>query len=120
MASFSGSGKADYDPVKAHEYYEKHKKLKGKRSTKGFSQQQKEQFAYAKDQLRQQYKEDVSDISEGLRETKAQLAEAAKAQIQTIREAMKARMKNMSPEEKQALKTQLGAVIIFSKNNIKY
>ena len=31
-----------YDPVKAHEYYEKHKNLKGRRtSTKGFSQRTK-------------------------------------------------------------------------------
>ena len=48
----------DYDPVKAHEYYERTKRLKGrKRSTKGFSQKQKEQLAYAKDQLKQQQKE---------------------------------------------------------------
>lgn len=41
----------NYDPVKAHEYYEKHKKLKGRTSTKGFNQKQKEQAFYVKAQL---------------------------------------------------------------------
>ena len=43
-----------YDPQKAHEYYEKHKKLKGKRSktsTAGFSQRQKEASMYVKSQI---------------------------------------------------------------------
>ena len=46
----------DYDPRKAHEYYMKHRKLKGRRSTKGFSESQKEQWAYAKSQLSEQKK----------------------------------------------------------------
>ena len=46
----------DYDPQKAHEYYERHKKLKGRRSTSGFSSQQKEMWSYAKDQLKTQKK----------------------------------------------------------------
>ena len=36
----------DYDPQKAHEYYEKHKKLKGK--TRKKTQTEKEQEYYAK------------------------------------------------------------------------
>lgn len=39
----------DYDPVKAHEYYEKNKKLKGRK--KGLKGQKKEQFAFVKSQL---------------------------------------------------------------------
>ena len=46
----------DYDPIKAHEYYERTKKLKGRRSTKGFSDKQKEQWTYAKYQLKEQQK----------------------------------------------------------------
>ena len=38
-----------YDLVKAHEYYEKHKKLKGQHSTKGMTNSQKEMAAYVKD-----------------------------------------------------------------------
>ena len=49
--------KVDYDPQKAHEYYMKHRKLKGKRSTRKFTQKQKEQWAYAKDQLKTQQKD---------------------------------------------------------------
>ncbi len=40
-----------YDPVKAHEYYEKHKKLKGRQSTKGMTNSQKEMATYVKDKL---------------------------------------------------------------------
>lgn len=40
-----------YDPVKAHEYYEQHKKLKGRTSTKGLSQEQKITAQYVKNKL---------------------------------------------------------------------
>ncbi len=40
-----------YDLVKAHEYYEKHKKLKGQHSTTGMKNSQKEMAAYVKDKL---------------------------------------------------------------------
>ena len=40
----------NYDPKAAHEYYMKHRKLKGKKhSTKGFGDTQKEQWEYVKD-----------------------------------------------------------------------
>ena len=54
----------DYDPVKAHEYYERTKRLKGRRSTKGFSQIQKEQLAYAKEQLKQQQKHSLQKLKQ--------------------------------------------------------
>ena len=43
-----------YDPQKAKEYYEKHKKLKGRRSTKGFDDKQKASWLYGKNQIKQQ------------------------------------------------------------------
>ena len=82
MATFSSSGgssKSNYDPVKAHEYYEKHKKLKGRnRSTKGFSDTQKEQYAYAKDQLRENWQSERESITEDIKEQRAQMSEQAK------------------------------------------
>ena len=61
----------DYDPVKAHEYYMKHRKLKGRRrSTKGFSESQKEQYAYAKEQLKQQQKDRNAKSKEAINSQK--------------------------------------------------
>ncbi len=102
---------SDYDPVKAHEYYEKNKQLKGKRSTKGFTQTQKEQFAYAKDQLREQYKEEVSSISDSVKQQKEMLTQLAKAKIESIRQQLKDRLKYMTPEEKKAAREAIGAAI---------
>lgn len=48
-----------YDPVKAHEYYMRTRKLKGRQqafSTKGFSEKQKQAWAYIKDRIRQEQK----------------------------------------------------------------
>lgn len=40
-----------YDPVKAHEYYEEHKKLKGRRSTAGLNDEGKVAASYIRQQL---------------------------------------------------------------------
>lgn len=61
-----------YDPVKAHEYYEAHKKLKGRRSTSKLDEEGKEKWAYVKDQITNEKKEKVTDVQE---QKKAQIAE---------------------------------------------
>ena len=52
-----------YDPVKAHEYYEKHKKLKGRQSTKGMTNSQKEMAAYVKDKLSAEKKQKLESVT---------------------------------------------------------
>ena len=42
---------ANYDPVKAHEYYLKNRELKGRQSTKGMSDTQKEAWSYSKNKI---------------------------------------------------------------------
>ena len=113
----------DYDPVKAHEYYEKHKKLKGrKRSTKGFSQTQKEQWAYAQDQLKEQKKGKDSDIAA---QRKAQLSEASSRISQQKKEMTKQAQekikqikelyKNASPDLKARVKSSVEGMIASIK-----
>lgn len=87
----------DYDPQKAHEYYERNKQLKGRRSTKKFTQEQKEQWAYAKEQLAEEHADIKSDITESARDAKTELTERAKAAISQLRERLKA----MPPEERK-------------------
>lgn len=51
-----------YDPTKAHDYYMRTRKLKGRRpqfSTKGFSEKQKQAWAYIKEQVRLKQKSDM-------------------------------------------------------------
>ena len=40
-----------YDPQKAHEYYEQHKKLKGRRTTTTLTDEGKEAASYVKSQI---------------------------------------------------------------------
>ena len=118
MATFSSSGgsKSTYDPQKAHEYYEKHKKLKGRsRSTKGFSQEQKEQFSAAKDQLREEWKEKREGITESLSQQRQEMTEQAKKQIEQLRDIMK----NMSPEQKKQFKATIEKAIGKIRDGLK-
>ena len=129
-----------YDPVKAHEYYMKHRHLKGNRSTKGMSDEQKETLRYGKEQLYQEHKQRLSKITtdanekrkaldeehkewkdemrEWKREKLQEIREKASAKKEEIRqqtaqkiEAIRERLKNMSPEEKAVFKEQLNTVI---------
>ena len=96
----------DYDPKKAHEYYEKHKKLKGRRkgrSTKGWTDIQKEQLEYAKDQLKTEHKNNNASITEEAKEKRKALSEAASQRIKSIR----AQLKNLSPEQKEIVKSRI-------------
>lgn len=104
----------NYDPVKAHEYYEKHKKLKGRRSTKGFSDTQKEQWSYAKEQLKQEHKanneaiaenkkERLEAISEEVSDKKEALTDEAQSKIESLRE----QMKNLPKAQKKAMRAKI-------------
>lgn len=90
---------ANYDPVYAHEYYEKHKKLKG-RSTKGMSQAKKAQWAYAKSLINSNYSAKGKALTEASKNQRSALSKQAQAKIKVIRSLMK----GMSTEQKQALK----------------
>ena len=104
----------DYDPIKAHEYYEKHKKLKGRHSQKGMSDDQKAQWAYAKQQLKDQYKaerDQITDdksalnlaISERMKEQKKFLQDQTNSKIEALRESLK----NMPKEQKAQMKENI-------------
>lgn len=116
----------NYDPIKAHEYYMKHRKLKGRHSTKGFTDTQKEQWAYAKDQLAEEHKginagitaekrEDTRNVSEDVKEKKQMLMDTARSKI----EALKAKMEGMTKEEKAEFKEQIKSVIDSIKATLK-
>lgn len=109
----------NYDPVKAHEYYEKHKKLKGKtRSHKGWDDSQKEQYEYAKAQAKDAYSKssdliglqrstNLKAIESAKRKQKEQITKQTSEAVAQLRD----KMKNMNPEQKEAFKEKLGTAI---------
>lgn len=105
----------DYDPIKAHEYYEKHKKLKGRRSTRKFTETQKAQWEYAKDQLAQEHKEINTDIAEDAKEKRAQLSERAKSVISALRNRLKA----LPKEQRAKVKEQIQGLISDVREKLK-
>ena len=110
----------DYDPARAHEYYEKHKKLKGRKkgtyhSTKGWSRRKKEQWAYVKEQLRQEHSEIGKGITAGGKSRRAALSAAAKEKIAAIRESIK----NLPKEQKKEARERIKGVIADIRGKLK-
>ena len=130
----------NYDPVKAHEYYMKHRKLKGDRSTKGMSDEQKEMLKFGKQQLTEQrranmkkitedakserqamtehyrnkartFKEKRQEIIANIRETANAKKAKLKEEMQDKIESLKAQMELMTPEQKEIFKNQLKGTI---------
>lgn len=85
-----------YDPVKAHEYYEQHKQLKGRtRSASALDDEGKEMWSYVKQQIK-------SEKTAKIENSKAQM----QAQVANIQQQIAA-LKTMSTGEKTAKKAEI-------------
>lgn len=87
-----------YDPQKAHEYYEKHKKLKGK--TRKFNEKGQIAAKEVREQINAEKKAKLQQLSDQL-----------KSQVSSIREALKSRLKGMSKEQKAMIRERVNAMI---------
>ncbi len=108
----------NYDPVKAHEYYVNYTKkglTKGRRSTKGFSQTQKEQWAYAKHQLSEEHKAINKSITESGKEKRSALSADCKDKVAQLRE----RVKSASKEQKAMIREQVNAMVADLRSQLK-
>lgn len=85
-----------YDPVKAHEYYEAHKKLKGRKSTAELNEKGKAASKYVKDKLNKKKKADI---------------EKHKAQIKKQIDAIRKKYKKLSPKERKKRKKEIQKAI---------
>lgn len=108
-----------YDPVKAHEYYEAHKQLKGRHSTKGFTDEGREAASYVKKNLKN--KRDIEILKskvrrdtnikrssnsakrtiENLREQAKSTRESYKNQTQSKIDQLREDLKSLSAEDKK-------------------
>ena len=118
-----------YDPVKAHKYYEEHKKLKGKRSTAGLNDKGKEAAKYVKDQLTSERKKKVDEHKEYTdssietvrnettseieknREDTQQKIDSYKSQMQSKIDRLSTTLKSMSKEERALKSDSIKAMI---------
>lgn len=81
-----------YDPVKAHEYYEKNKELKGRRSTSKLNDEGKEIWSYTKDQIKEQKKADIQAETDKKNST----IEQHRAEAKATRERISQRLKDLA------------------------
>lgn len=106
----------DYDPVKAHEYYEKHKKLKGRKkgsstttstkgrwSTKGMKQAQREQWEYSRAQLFEQKTAKTEELRGWRSGALSGITESSKAEKAAIDERKKAITESLTEQGKEEL-----------------
>lgn len=107
----------DYDPQKAHEYYEKHKKLKG-RSKKGMSQKQKEQIAYATDQLKGERTARTKQVTAKIDADAKAKREAMIKQAKELIKRLKASIEMLPPDEKKDALMRLSGKIEAVKSNL--
>lgn len=103
-----------YDPVKAHEYYEKHKKLKGRHSTKRMTETQKEMAAYVKDRLNTEKEQKLQGVTKKAQVSRAEVTAAAKAKREMFAKScsnvitsLRTKLQNMNPEQKKFAKQRI-------------
>lgn len=94
-----------YDPVKAHEYYERTKQLKG-RNRKPLRGIKKEGWAYVQSVVRDQKKEELKTLSE---KNKAN-TEALRATAKSRRDEISAQIKNLLASVSADVKSKIDAL----------
>ena len=110
-----------YDPVKAHEYYEQHKKLTGNKrstSTASLNEQGKKAAMYVKSKIDEEHKTETDAHNEEIKsqreaaknDTKAKI-DAATKELKSQSEAMKVRLKKMNPAQRKHAEIQMRAEI---------
>lgn len=100
-----------YDPVKAHEYYEAHKQLKGRHSTKGFTDSGREAANYVKKNLKN--KRDIEILKSKVRRDTniKRSSNTTKGTIESLRERAKS--------EKESYRNQTQSKIDRLREDLK-
>ena len=110
-----------YDPVKAHQYYEEHKQLKGTRrstSTAGLNEEGKKAATYVKSKIDEEHKAELekhnSEVEaqreEAKNNTKSKI-DAATKELKSKTEAMKVQLKKMNPAQRKHAEIHMRAEI---------
>lgn len=107
-----------YDPVKAHEYYMKHRKLKGRRSTAQLNDEGKAAAKYVKEQLDGERKKKTDEQRDKMKSALNSLKNYKKAVIEIHSRRMKsqisklrASLKSMNKQERERNKARINSQI---------
>lgn len=99
--SFLNHGNRIYDPIKAHKYYEDHKKLLGRRSGSQLrSKKQKEGWAYVQARVHDLKKGELDSASANSKAINAQLQATGDERRKTLSEKIQALMDNITSDVK--------------------
>lgn len=90
-----------YDPAKAHEYYIKNRKLKG-RTTRNMSDKQKEAWTYAEDKIKSEKKSKVTAQKESTDKQIEQLRDRASKTREQISEKLRLLNASLTRDEKDS------------------
>jgi small-conductance mechanosensitive channel len=118
-----------YDPAKAHEYYIKNRKLKG-RTTRNMSDKQKEAWTYAEDKIKTEKKSKVegqkkaSDIQiQQLRDRATQTRERISEKLRLLNSSLqkdeKESARKNASAERERVRTELKAAIEKVRASLK-
>ena len=86
-----------YDPVKAHEYYEKHKKLKGRKKASGPELSEKGQLTaqYVKDRISSEYQRRIQnntdDLERQIQNNNTQTQSRAQSNVDSLQNSIEAK-----------------------------
>lgn len=108
-----------YDPAKAHEYYEKHKKLKGRTSTAGLNDSGRNAAKMVREALMAEKKEYNQKVNEALKAKVEEIKKELKEKIANMREELKNKLKGLSKEEKAKIKEQYKGLISGMREEYK-
>lgn len=107
-----------YDPVKAHEYYERTKHLRGIKSTKGMNQEGKNAAKYVKERLNAEKKQKITESKNtrdstitSLRDTKKSTIDRHRNETKSKIESLRQQLKGMSKEKKAQMREQISSQI---------
>lgn len=95
-----------YDPVKAHNYYMEHRKLKGRRGT--LNDTGKEVLSYVKQQLKEQRDKELEAAKKAKEQALNVLQSALNSIVQNIQKRLESG--NLSAEQKKALKSRISGL----------
>lgn len=107
-----------YDPVKANEYYEEHKKLKGRRSVATLNDKGREAAAYVKESLTNErkakvatHKTETDSKVNKINSSKKSQIERHKVQMQSKIDKLKDQLKSMSKDDRKANRERFSNII---------
>lgn len=88
-----------YDPVKAHEYYLRNRELKGRQTTTGMTEKQREGWGYAKAQVSERQKADIQNAAASRQALLEQLRETTKAKREEIGESLRSLLEGIRDKQ---------------------